>query len=59
MKKIKAYGGIVCDEFGYVLLVEPQDHFGGYTYTFPKGKPRLGESPQQTALRKVREEGRD
>ena len=55
MKKTKAYGGIVCDGFGYVLLVAPQDHFGGYTYTFPKGKPRHGESPQQTALRKVRE----
>jgi 8-oxo-dGTP pyrophosphatase MutT (NUDIX family) len=56
MKKRRAYGGIVCDEFGYVLLREPQDHFGGYMWTFPKGAPKPGESPQQTALRRVLEE---
>jgi len=56
MKKRRAYGGIVCDEFGYVLLLAPKDAFGGYVWTFPKGAPKPGESPQQTALRKVLEE---
>jgi len=56
MEKRKTYGGVVCDEFGYMLLREPKDHFGGYVWTFPKGVPRSGESPQQTALRKVLEE---
>ena len=52
----KTYGGIVCDEFGYILLREPKDHFGGYVWTFPKGVSKPGESPQQAALRKVLEE---
>ena len=56
MEKRKTYGGVVCDEFGYMLLREPKDHFGGYVWTFPKGVPKPGESPQQTALRKVLEE---
>ncbi|MDA0334276.1 MAG: NUDIX hydrolase [bacterium] len=56
MEKRSAYGGIVCDEFGYMLLLEPKDHFGGYVWTFPKGVSKPGESPQQTALRKVLEE---
>ena len=56
MAKRKTFGGIVCDEFGYLLLREPKDHFGGYSWTFPKGVARPGESPQETALRKVREE---
>jgi ADP-ribose pyrophosphatase YjhB (NUDIX family) len=56
MKKRKTYGGIVCDEFGYILLREPKDHFGGYVWTFPKGVSKPGESSQETALRKVLEE---
>ena len=51
-----AYGGVVIDEAGRVLLREPKNHFDYYVYTFPKGRPDEGESPEQAALREVREE---
>jgi 8-oxo-dGTP pyrophosphatase MutT (NUDIX family) len=52
----KAYGGVVIDDRGQVLLREPANHHNGYVWTFAKGKPNLGESPEQTALREVLEE---
>jgi len=52
----KAYGGVVINERGQVLLREPNGHFDGYVWTFPKGRPEKGESPGQTALREVKEE---
>jgi 8-oxo-dGTP pyrophosphatase MutT (NUDIX family) len=52
----KAYGGVIIDPSGRVLLREPSGHFDGYVWTFPKGRPEKGESPEQTALREVREE---
>lgn len=51
-----AFGGVVFDREGQVLLVEPQNHFDGYVWTFPKGRPDPEESPEETALREVREE---
>ncbi len=51
-----AYGGVVSDGQGRVLLREPRSHYGGYVWTFPKGRPDPGETPEQAALRKVREE---
>ncbi len=51
-----AYGGVIFDENGRVLLREPLGHYGGYWWTFPKGGPDNGESPEETALREVREE---
>lgn len=51
-----AYGGIVIDTEGRVLLREPSSHFGGYIWTFPKGRPEGGETPKETALRETREE---
>lgn len=55
--KLKAaYGGVIFDATGRVLLREPTNHFGGYAWTFPKGKADAGESPEQAALREVREE---
>lgn len=51
-----AYGGVLIDAAGRVLLREPKNHFDGYLYTFPKGRPEKGESPEQAALREVREE---
>ena len=56
MAKRTTFGGIVTNDFGYVLLRKPKDHFGGYVWTFPKRAARPGESPQETALRSVREE---
>lgn len=52
----KAYGGVVINPAGQVLLREPTDHYHGYAWTFAKGKPLLGESPAETALREVFEE---
>lgn len=51
-----SYGGVVFDDQGKVLLREPRGHFGGYVWTFPKGRSDPGESAEQTALREVREE---
>jgi len=51
-----AYGGILFDAEGRVLLREPAGHWNGHTWTFPKGRPDPGESAEQTALREVREE---
>jgi 8-oxo-dGTP diphosphatase len=51
-----AYGGVVVDGAGRVLLREPAGHYDGYVWTFPKGRPACGETPEQAALREVREE---
>ncbi len=51
-----SYGGVLIDDEGRVLLVEPANHFGGYAWTFPKGRPNAGEAPARAALREVREE---
>jgi 8-oxo-dGTP diphosphatase len=39
-----------------VLLREPAGHYKGDIWTFAKGKPESGESPEQTAVREVLEE---
>jgi len=51
----KAYGGVVLDK-GRVLLRRPKGDFDGYVWTFPKGRPDAGETPEQAALREVKEE---
>lgn len=51
-----AYGGVVLDADGRVLLREPSRHYGGYVWTFPKGGADPGETPEEAALREVREE---
>jgi 8-oxo-dGTP pyrophosphatase MutT (NUDIX family) len=51
-----AYGGVVLDPDGHLLLREPRNHYDGYVWTFPKGRPDPGETPQETALRETREE---
>jgi ADP-ribose pyrophosphatase YjhB (NUDIX family) len=51
-----ACGGVVIDAAGRVLLREPSGHFDGYVWTFPKGRPYGGETPEQTALRETQEE---
>ena len=52
----KAYGGILINADGRVLLREPAGHYKGDVWTFAKGKPYVGESPEETALREVLEE---
>lgn len=51
-----AFGGVLVDEQGRFLPREPQGHYDGYVWTFPKGRPDPGESPEQAALREVQEE---
>lgn len=51
-----AYGGVVIDPNGYLLMREVKNHFDGYVWTFAKGRQDKGETPRQTALREVREE---
>ncbi len=52
----KAYGGVVIDLCDRVLLRQPVDEHRGVAWTFAKGKPKAGETPQETALREVWEE---
>lgn len=52
----QAYGGVVINDEGKVLLREPAGHFDGYVWSFAKGRPNEGESPEDAALREVREE---
>ncbi|MGU5711888.1 NUDIX hydrolase [Aeromonas caviae] len=54
--KAVAYGGVVVDPHGYLLLREVKNHFDGYVWTFAKGRQDKGESPRETALREVWEE---
>ena len=54
--KSPAYGGVIVDSRGRVLLREVAGHFDGYHWSFAKGRPDPGESPCETALREVREE---
>lgn len=56
MSSKNAYGGVIFDCNDLVLLREPRDHFGGYVWTFAKGRADPGETPEQAALREVKEE---
>ncbi|MFM2148284.1 MAG: hypothetical protein RLZZ187_590 [Pseudomonadota bacterium] len=49
-------GGVLIDDLGRVLLREPTNHFGGYVWTFAKGRIDRGETAEQAALREVQEE---
>lgn len=55
-EKEKAFGGIVMNDKGEILLRKPTNGFGGYAWTFPKGRQDKGDTPEQTALREVEEE---
>lgn len=50
------YGGAVFDLQGRILLRQPTDHYGGYHWTFPKGRPDPSEHPTACALRETLEE---
>ena len=54
--KKRAFGGVVVDTSGRILLREVAHHYDGYVWTFAKGRPDAGESPRQAALREVKEE---
>lgn len=52
----RAYGGVLFNDEGLVLLRKPANEYDGYVWTFPKGKPRARETIAETALRETREE---
>lgn len=56
ISKASAYGGILLTRTGQILLREPANHYDGYVWTFAKGRPEPGDTPEQTALREVLEE---
>jgi 8-oxo-dGTP diphosphatase len=51
-----AYGGVIINDQGKILLREAHNHYDGYVWTFPKGKQKPDETPEETALREVFEE---
>lgn len=51
-----AYGGILLTRGGRILLREPANHYDGYVWTYAKGRPGKGDTPERAALREVREE---
>lgn len=51
-----AWGGVLLDAQRRVLLRRPKGDYDGYAWTFPKGRPDPGETPEAAALREVREE---
>ena len=51
----ESYGGVVVSGGQTVLLREPTKHNGGYAWTFAKTQAKPGESPQDAAVRAVRE----
>lgn len=52
-----AYGGIVMNDEGQVLMRSPSAFWGGYVWTFAKGSYESCDySPDVTAIREVREE---
>jgi 8-oxo-dGTP pyrophosphatase MutT (NUDIX family) len=54
--KKMSYGGVLLNDEKQVLLRRPKGDFDGYVWTFPKGKGEPGASPEDTALREVKEE---
>jgi len=58
--KEEAFGGVVINQEGRILLREPKGHYDNYVWTFPKGRPKKGQIPDETgevtALREVLEE---
>ena len=51
-----AFGGVIFNANGEILLRKPTGNFGGYSWTYAKGRPNEKETPEQTALREVVEE---
>jgi len=52
-----AFGGIVFNEKGQVLMRSPTGFWGGYVWTFAKGGAEPDDkTPEEVALREVRQE---
>jgi len=53
---ISAAGVVIEESDGRIWIVAPTNAYGGYSATFPKGRPESGLSLQQTAIREAWEE---
>ena len=53
---MKQAAGLILWDGSRLLLRKPTGHFGGYFWTFPKGRIDPGESPEEAALRETLEE---
>ena len=51
-----SWGGVLIDDQGRVLLRKVAGGYGGMVWTFAEGGAEAGETPEQAALREVREE---
>src|SRR6267154_1980290 len=54
--KHAAAGIIVKDKKGNILIYSPKNNFGGYKNTFSKGTVEPGQTPQEAAIRELKEE---
>lgn len=50
-RALNSYGAVLINAQGEVLLRQPTGNFGGYAWTFAKGRPKEGEAPTEAALR--------
>lgn len=50
-----SYGGVLLNCDRQVLLRRPKGDFDGYVWTFPKGNEETNSTPEQTALRRVKQ----
>jgi 8-oxo-dGTP pyrophosphatase MutT (NUDIX family)/ribosomal protein S18 acetylase RimI-like enzyme len=55
LPKKKAYGGVVFNDKGEILLRMVAGRLDGYVWTFPKGDPAEGQTPEETAKLRVEE----
>lgn len=53
---MKQAAGLILWDGSRLLLRKPTGHFGGYFWTFPKGRIDPGESAEEAALRETLEE---
>jgi 8-oxo-dGTP pyrophosphatase MutT (NUDIX family) len=54
--KEPAFGGVVVDDEGRILLRKVRRGYGGAEWTFPKGRPEPDEPHEATAVREATEE---
>lgn len=52
----RSAGIVLVDRLGWVTIREPRGHFGGYKWSYAKGRIGRRETPRQTARRELTEE---
>jgi 8-oxo-dGTP pyrophosphatase MutT (NUDIX family) len=55
-QQLRSAGIASIDLSGALTIREPKNHYGGYVWTFAKGRVESGETPAQTAARELAEE---